>query len=65
MVWPRLTNSKLLIPLLQHLPNKEIAGVPVSDQFDYTYNSEFDAPSLHVLLIESTNADIIMCTYTL
>ena len=30
MVWPRLTNSKPLLPLLQHLPNKEIAGVPVS-----------------------------------
>ena len=53
MVWLRLTNSKPLIPLLQHLPNKEIAGVPVSGvtlQFDYTYNSELDAPSLHVLL---------------
>ena len=25
-----LTNSKPLILLLQHLPNKEIAGVPVS-----------------------------------
>ena len=56
MVWPRLTNSKPLIPLLHHLQNKEIAGVPVYkwnnlDQFDYTYNSEFDAPSLHMLLV--------------
>ena len=43
MEWPRLTNSKPLIPLLQHLLNKEIAGVPVS--------GVIDAPSLHVLLV--------------
>ena len=52
MVWPRLTN--IVNHFISHLPNKEIAGVPVSnlDQFDYTYNSELDAPSLHVLLLE-------------
>ena len=53
MVWPRLTNSKPLYITPSKQGNCWCSSKWSNlDQFDYTYNSELDAPSLHVLLVE-------------